>query len=112
MKAIMLYRGREISPSDIDFIRKLIADHPEALRQELSRLLCRAWNWVQPNGQLKDMICRRLLLRLNERKLIELPPPRFKYTPQARYLIRPAPPCVDESPLACPLGDLGPVVLR
>lgn len=112
MAPIMTYRGRDLYPADIDFIRKLITDHPEAQRQELSRLLCRAWNWVQPNGQLKDMICRRLLLRLNERKLIELPPPRSKHIPQARHSRRPAPPCVDESPLACSLADLGPVVLR
>lgn len=112
MAPIMTYRGRDLYPADIDFIRRLIAEHPEARRQELSRLLCRAWNWVQPNGQLKDMICRQVLLRLHERELIELPPPRSKHTPQARHSRRPAPPCVDESPLACSLADLGPVVLR
>lgn len=112
MAPILTYRGRDLYPADIDFIRKLIADHPEARRQELSRRLCQAWNWEQPNGQLKGMICRALLLRLHERKLIELPPPRSKHTPQARHLLRPAPPCVDESPLVCSLADLGPVVLR
>jgi hypothetical protein len=67
MAPILAYRGRDLYPADIDFIRNLIADHPEAQRQELSRLVCRAWNWVQRNGQLKDMICRGLLLRLHER---------------------------------------------
>jgi hypothetical protein len=31
-------------------------------------------NWVQPNGRLKNMACRELLLTLNRRSLITLPP--------------------------------------
>jgi hypothetical protein len=34
-----------------------------------TRELCRKWNWIQPNGVLKDMICRGLLLRLNAQGL-------------------------------------------
>jgi len=34
-------------------IRELIAAHPENHRAGLSRQLCQAWDWRQPNGQLK-----------------------------------------------------------
>jgi hypothetical protein len=35
--------------------------------------LCEAWQWVQPNGKLKEYAARDLLLRLEEQGLIELP---------------------------------------
>jgi hypothetical protein len=36
--------------------------------------LCQAWNWVQANGALRDMVCRGLMLELHRAGLIELPP--------------------------------------
>jgi len=36
--------------------------------------LCRHWNWVQPNGKLKEYPARDLLLRLEEKGFINLPP--------------------------------------
>jgi hypothetical protein len=112
MQPIQTYRGREVHPEDIDFIRNLIAAYPQAKRQELSRLLCKAWNWVQPNGQLKDMICRGLLLRLQERGFVQLPKPQSDQTSQTRHQHRPAPAPVDDSPLACTLAELKPIILR
>ena len=32
------------------------------------------WNWRQTNGTLKDMLCRLLLWRLEEKRLVSLPP--------------------------------------
>ena len=49
------YRGRELTGSDIEFIRQLIAAHPEASRRKLSMKLCEAWQLQQPNGRLRDM---------------------------------------------------------
>jgi hypothetical protein len=70
------YRGRQISAGDIAFIRQLIAAHPNLSRRRLSAKLCQAWNWVQPNGQLRDMVARSLMLGLHRAGQIELPPPR------------------------------------
>jgi hypothetical protein len=61
---------------DVLQIRQLIADHPKALRTELSRRVCLAWNWVRPDGQLKDMSCRVLLLKLHRAGVIRLPEPQ------------------------------------
>jgi len=36
--------------------------------------LCEAWGWVQPNGHFKEYAARDLLLRLEEKELIKLPP--------------------------------------
>ena len=35
-------------------------------RTRLSVMLCELWDWRAPNGQLKDMACRNLLLRLEQ----------------------------------------------
>ena len=59
------YRGRAVSVADIAFIRELIGADPEASRYRLSRRLCAAWGWKQPNGVLRDMVCRGLLLQLD-----------------------------------------------
>ena len=72
------YRGREIRPEDISFIRRLIADHPALSRRRLSKKLCEAWQWKQANGALRDMVCRGLLLLLYRAGEIELPPVRYR----------------------------------
>ena len=72
------YRGRAVSDADINFIRELIGAEPEASRYSLSRRLCAAWGWKQPNGALRDMVCRGLLLQLDRAGEIELPAARFR----------------------------------
>lgn len=79
MDAEIRYRGRNVGPSDIAFVRQLIAEHPADSRRRLSARLCDAWNWVQSNGQPCDMVARGLLLSLHRAKLIELP--AVRYTP-------------------------------
>ena len=49
-------------------------------RTRLSVKLCDLWNWRAPNGQLKDMACRNLLLRLEQAGQIQLPPRQRKST--------------------------------
>jgi hypothetical protein len=59
---------------DIRFIQALISEHYQRGRSHISKLLCESWQWVQPNGKLKEYAARDLLLRLQEQGLIELPP--------------------------------------
>lgn len=74
---VLKYRGRTVTDADVVFIRQLIAAHPTASRRALSKKLCEAWNWVQPNGVLRDMVCRGLMLALHRAGHIELPPVRW-----------------------------------
>jgi hypothetical protein len=76
MQGTLSYRHRVITDDDLVFIRQLIAEHPGSSRRDLSLRLCLAWNWVQANGALRDMVCRGLMLMLHRRGLIELPPVR------------------------------------
>lgn len=67
------YRGIEITNQQLDFVKQLIKDNPNLSRRAISKELCRAWNWVQPNGTLRDMICRGFMLELNRAGYITLP---------------------------------------
>ena len=71
---VFKYRGRGISQEDILYIRALIERHPNESRRTLSTKLCEAWQWRQPNGALRDMVCRGMLLMLERAGQITLPP--------------------------------------
>ena len=74
---VLRYRGRTVTDTDVAFIRDLITAHPTASRRALSQRLCEAWNWTQPNGVLRDMVCRGLMLALHRAGHIALPPVRW-----------------------------------
>jgi len=70
---VFRYRSRDLRPKDIDFIQGLINQWHDQGRSRISRALCEAWGWLQPNGRLKECAARDLLLRLEEKGFIELP---------------------------------------
>ena len=74
METIIKYRGKTYNAEDVSFIKGLIALNPHVSRYALSVKLCKAWNWVQPNGVPKDMVCRGLMLQLHRSGHIQLPP--------------------------------------
>ena len=106
------YRGRTVTTEEIDFIRRLIAEHPRASRRKLSEKLCEAWQWKQANGALRDMVCRGLLLMLHRAGQIELP--QVRYTPPNPLARRgrPQPMLIDTTPLNAVLGDIRPILLQ
>ena len=111
MQRPLSYRHRVITDDDVVFIRKLIAEHPDSSRWALSKKLCEAWNWVQANGALRDMVCRGMMLMLHREGLIELP--SVRPTPAGLGQRRqPGPVEVDEAPLQVSLADLGPLEVR
>ena len=75
------YSGRWFAPTDLERIRSLIREHPEANRQRLSSLVCEAFDWRKADGGLKDMSCRVALLRMHREGLIALPPPQNRMNP-------------------------------
>ncbi len=74
------YQGKVATTQNVTFIRKLIAENPKDSRRVLSQKLCKAWNWRQSNGALRDMVCRGFMLRLDSAGLIRLPPKDFPPT--------------------------------
>ena len=97
---------------DIVFIREFIARNSGDSRWMLSRKLCQLWGWRQPNGALRDMVCRGLMLELSRAGQIELPPVRLKM--QNPPLDRRKPRLVetDQTPLEGKLSDIAPIEFR
>ena len=67
------FRVTEITEDHIQSVRQLIAHNPSWSRSRLSRELCQLWNWRSPAGQMKDMACRDLLLKLEQQGHVVLP---------------------------------------
>jgi len=60
------YCGREFTCNELNLIR--------SLRTRLSKEVCMMFQWLKPDGKLKDMSCRVAMLRMNQDGLILLPP--------------------------------------
>jgi len=105
-----IIQGRQVTTAQREWIRQWVQDHPEGHRTRLSRELCRLWNWRDEQGRLKDMACRTMLLKLERRGLIVLPPARRPGVNHHRGQRR-----VDTAhstdPIQAPLSSLRPIRL-
>lgn len=108
METACRIQGRYLSQEDIEFIRRLIGGNPTFSRRRISEHLAKAWDWRSASGQLKDMAARSLLLKLEARGLIVLPPRR---QPPSRRLPKRAVNLEFQEPVAIdqPLSDLSPL---
>jgi len=111
MDVVFAHRGRVVTGSDLAMIRALIAAHPQATRRALSKHLCAAWQWVQPNGRPRDMVCRGLMLGLHRAGLIALPPHHHRPPNPLARRRPPAPVAIDRTPVRGALADLGAMEL-
>jgi len=112
MQTNICYRHRVVTDSDVAFIRQLVAEHPESSRRDLSKKLCAAWNWVQANGALRDMVCRGLMLKLHREALIELPPVRREMRNPLARRSAPALVSVEAEALQASLAEIRPIEFR
>ena len=112
MVELLQYRGRVVTDADAAFLRDLIERNPTASRRVLSRLACQAWNWVQPNGALRDMVCRGLMLALHRCGHIVLPARRQVPPNPLAHRGRPVPLAVEAEPIRSALKDLLPLTFR
>jgi hypothetical protein len=104
-------RGRQIGPDELHGIRATISSHWANGRSAISKLLCEQWNWRQPNGQLKDMACRSILLALERKGAIELPPRQkesFRAPRRADRQIF----TVDDSPFEGTVSEFGSLTIQ
>jgi len=78
MEKPITLQGRELDTTDIQFIRRLIEENPRWSRRKISIALSEAWNWRNAKGDLKDMACRSLLVKLHNKNYVQLPDRRQK----------------------------------
>ena len=103
------YRGKVVTDDDIAFIRQLIIDNSNDSRWALSKKLCGAWNWLQPNGALKDMVCRGLMLELHRAGHIRLPAKKRCVNNPFVNRKKPAKVTIDQSRVDAKLSDIKPL---
>ena len=109
---VLRYRGRTITAAQVVQIQALVAAQPEASRRALSRQVCELWQWRQPNGVLRDIVCRGLLVALNRAGHLVLPPVRARVPPPASTRRPPPVIAVDTTPLHASLRALRPLEFR
>lgn len=103
-------QGRRIGAEELAQIKGLLAAQPGWSRWRVSVELARLWNWRSATGQLKDMAARTLLLKLAQRRRIELPPRRRASPNRMRHKQMPTlEHAVCEEPLHGPLSGLLPL---
>ena len=107
-----ILQGRPFGCEELAQIQALIAQNSGWSRYRLSRELARLWDWRTPQGQLKDMAARTLLIKMQAQGWIELPPRRMKSpTRSGRPPIEDGP-AVEPSPVEGPLQELLPLRLQ
>ena len=104
MESDFVCQGRSISTAELDWLRQAVAIHSDWSRKRLARELCQRWQWRTAQGRLKDFAARSLLLKLQTRGLVVLPPLRAQY--QTRRW-EPGPPPPQPPPAA--IGIEGPL---
>jgi hypothetical protein len=112
MEALLTYRGKPVTVEDAAFIRQLIEKNPGASRRVLSAKLCQAWDWRQPNGVLRDLVCRGLMLALYRAGHIELPARKKSPLNPLAQRQKPAPRAIEPYPLQGPLSQILPLEIQ
>jgi hypothetical protein len=101
-------QGRPLSPQGLEELRQWVGANPQWSRWRLSRELATRWQWRNGAGQLKDMAARTLLVKLEQRGLLELPARRQVPTNRMRCGAQPA--IIEPAqPIVCALADLQPL---
>ncbi|MBC8391376.1 MAG: DUF4338 domain-containing protein [Deltaproteobacteria bacterium] len=103
-------RKRTICDVDLPFIQAVLDEHWSCGRTQISKILCQKWNWFQPNGRLKDMACREVLVTLERQGHLQLPPGRHNGRNEKRNRFV-ASVLVDQSPMEGSLAGYGPVTM-
>jgi hypothetical protein len=103
-----IIQGRRLAPAQLGEIVDLLGAHPDWHRTRVSRELCQRWDWRTETGRPKDMACRSLLLKLEARGWIRLPPRRGASV-NGRRNLRPVEVDLDRSALEVDLGSLQPL---
>ena len=110
MTEASIIQGRQIGAAELDQVRHLLASHPDWSRRRLSEELATLWNWRNGAGQLKDMAARTLLLKLEQRGWLELPPRRTTPSNRMRQKRLPQPGlAAAQAPVTGPLKELLPL---
>ena len=100
--------GRVFSDDILSRIAQTVKAEPTISRRQLALRVCDWIDWRNAAGRLQDMGCRKVMLAMHRRGVIQLPEvtKRFNFQQAGRPVAPPPIATVD-----CSLGDLGKVEL-
>ena len=70
------YHGHDFTTAQMALLRALIAHRPPLNRAQLAKAFCRRIGWYKPDGGLKNMMAKVVLLKMHRDGRIVLPPPK------------------------------------
>ncbi len=105
-RSVVTIAGREFSAEILIRIRDELRGEPELSRRQLSMRVCEWMGWRNANGRLQEMSCRKSLLQLHRRGVIQLPPVSRRYAFQEASTESVCPPV---AMVECSLAELGEV---
>jgi len=105
----MYVYGQYFPKSILGRIQETVQKEPSISQRELSRRICEWLNWRSPNGRLKDMSCRKALVKLAKCGLLDLPQREKPYS--FRHAGRVNPIELDIPEVCCSLDELGELVV-
>jgi Domain of unknown function (DUF4338) len=106
-------QGRVLAWAEFIALQKLIDEHPGWSRNRIGAELCQSWGWRTWNGQLKTFAARSLLLTLEQRYELRLPPLREQCRRQPWGLKQEVPlKGRPVAPIRCSLEQLQPLQWR
>lgn len=100
--------GRSFSHETLDRITAVVQAEPDISRRQLSLRVCEWMNWRNAAGRAQEMSCRKSLVALHRRGVIELPALKQRYAFQEPRAPVACPPVAQVS---CTLAELGEVTL-
>ncbi|MHB8277108.1 MAG: Druantia anti-phage system protein DruA [Candidatus Humimicrobiaceae bacterium] len=109
MEISIKYRGRVATTEDIETINELISKNPSDSRRSLSAKFCKSTNWIQSNGNLRDMVAKGYMLALYRAGYINLP--EKKKNPPNPLTLRNKPDVIniDKTPISTNLRSILPL---
>jgi len=98
--------GRIFSDEILFRIAQTVVEAPTISRRQLSLRVCEWLEWRNPAGNLQEMSCRKAMLQLHRRGMIQLPAITKRYTFQQPRRAEAPPPVAS---LSCEFDKLGEV---
>jgi Domain of unknown function (DUF4338) len=104
--------GRVLTASELNLVRRIIADFPRLSQAELAYTICELLEWRRPNGKLKNPECVEWLQKWQERVLPPLPELRATKPRGAHRLLADDPQSDPRPTLRGALADYQPLRLQ
>jgi len=103
-------QGRVLTFAEFLTVQKLIDEHPDWSRNRIGAELCQNWQWRTWDGQLKTFAARSLLLTLEQRYELRLPPIREHCRRRRAWGIKPEVRLEEglAAPIRCSLDQVQP----